>query len=87
MKKIRLRKNIQKPQMIKKMNKIDDQNTITGHLTELRSRLIKSLIFIFVIFIFGYIFAEYIYSFLLEPYAKAVRNDGIDRRLIFTALH
>ena len=33
--------------MIKKMNKIDDQNTITGHLTELRSRLIKSLIFIF----------------------------------------
>ncbi len=64
-----------------------DQNTITGHLTELRSRLIKSLIFIFVIFIFGYIFAEYIYSFLLEPYAKAVRNDGIERRLIFTALH
>ena len=83
MKKIRVRKNIQKPHMIKKMNKIDDQNTITGHLTELRSRLIKSLIFIFVIFIFGYIFAEYIYSFLLEPYAKAVRNDGIERRLIF----
>ena len=70
------------------MNKNNnDQNTITGHLTELRSRLIKSLIFIFVIFIFGYIFAEYIYSFLLEPYAKAVRNDGIERRLIFTALH
>ena len=64
-----------------------DQNTISGHLTELRSRLIKSLIFIFVIFIFGYIFAEYIYSFLLEPYAKAVKNDGIERRLIFTALH
>ena len=87
MKKIQLRKNIQKLPMIKKMNKIDDQNTITGHLTELRSRLIKSLIFIFVIFIFGYFFAEYIYSFLLEPYAKAVRNDGIERRLIFTALH
>ena len=29
-----------------------DQNTITGHLTELRSRLIKSLIFIFIIFIY-----------------------------------
>ena len=70
------------------MNKNNnDQNTITGHLTELRSRLIKSLIFIFIIFIFGYIFAEYIYGFLLEPYAKAVRNDGIERRLIFTALH
>ena len=70
------------------MNKNNnDQNTITGHLTELRSRLIKSLIFVFIIFIFGYIFAEYIYSFLLEPYAKAVKNDGIERRLIFTALH
>ena len=61
------------------MNKNNnDQNTITGHLTELRARLIKSLIFIFIIFIFGYIFAEYIYSFLLEPYAKAVRNDGVE---------
>ena len=43
MKIIQLRKNIQKLPMIKKMNKIDEQNTITGHLTELRSRLIKSL--------------------------------------------
>ena len=30
---------------------------------------------------------ENIYNFLVEPYAKAVRNDGVDRRLIFTALH
>ena len=63
MKKIQLRKNIQKIPMIKKMNKIDDQNTITGHLTELRSRLIKSLIFIFVIFIFGYIFLNIFIAF------------------------
>ena len=27
------------------------------------------------------------YNFLVEPYAQAVKNDGIDRRLIFTALH
>ena len=64
-----------------------NQNTFTGHLIELRSRLIKSLIFIFIIFVLGYIFAEYIYSFLLEPYAEAVKNDGNQRRLIFTALH
>ena len=64
-----------------------DQNTFTSHLVELRSRLIKSLIFVFVIFITGYIFAENIYNFLVEPYAKAVRNDDIERRLIFTALH
>ena len=49
-----------------------DQNTFTSHLVELRSRLIKSLIFVFVIFIAGYIFAENIYNFLVEPYAKAV---------------
>ena len=64
-----------------------DQNTFTSHLAELRSRLIKSLIFVFVIFIAGYIFAENIYNFLVEPYAKAVRNDEVERRLIFTALH
>ena len=28
-----------------------------------------------------------IYIFLVEPYANAVRDDGVDRRLIFTALH
>jgi len=57
------------------------------HLTELRSRLIKSFIYLFIFFIFCYFFAENIYAFLVEPYANAVKNDGIDRRLIFTALH
>ena len=61
--------------------------SFVSHLTELRSRLIRSLIFVSIIFIFGYIFAENIYNFLLEPYAQAVKNDGIERRLIFTALH
>ncbi len=63
------------------------ENSFTSHLSELRSRLIKSLIFIFVIFVLGYFFAEQIYNFLLEPYSNAVKNDGVDRRLIFTALH
>jgi len=63
------------------------EGSFVSHLTELRTRLIHSLIFIFIIFVIGYIFAESIYSFLVEPYAKAVRDDGIDRRLIFTALH
>ena len=63
------------------------EGSFVSHLTELRSRLINSLIFIFVIFVIGYFFAENIYNFLVEPYAKAVQNDGIERRLIFTALH
>jgi len=34
-----------------------------------------------------YFFAENIYNFLLTPYAEAVRDDQINRRMIFTALH
>ena len=64
-----------------------NSNSFTSHFTELRSRLIKSIIFIFLIFILSYIFAEYIYNFLVEPYAEAVKNDAVPRRLIFTALH
>ena len=64
-----------------------DSNSFTSHFIELRSRLLNSLIFIFVVFIISYFFAEQIYNFLVEPYADAVREDSISRRLIFTALH
>ncbi|MEC8074044.1 MAG: twin-arginine translocase subunit TatC [Pseudomonadota bacterium] len=64
-----------------------ESNSFTSHFIELRSRLLNSLIFIFIIFIISYFFAEYIYGFLVEPYANAVKNDPTSRRLIFTALH
>ena len=64
-----------------------NSNSFTSHFVELRSRLIKSILFIFVVFIISYIFAEYIYNFLVEPYAQAVKDDLKSRRLIFTALH
>ena len=63
------------------------KGSFVEHLTELRSRLIKSFIYLFFFFIVCYFFAENIYAFLVEPYANAVRNDDINRRLIFTALH
>ena len=66
---------------------MSDKNSFTSHFVELRSRLIKSLIFILIIFIFSYTFAEHIYSFLVSPYAEAVKDDSSSRRLIFTALH
>ena len=66
---------------------MSDKNSFTSHFVELRSRLIKSLIFILIIFIFSYTFAEHIYSFLVSPYAEAVKDDSSPRRLIFTALH
>ena len=64
-----------------------NQTSFVDHLTELRSRLIKSVIFLFIFFVICYFFAENIYSFLVAPYAEAVKNDGVSRRLIFTALH
>ena len=63
------------------------QSSFVDHLAELRSRLVKSIIWLFIFFIFSYIFSEDIYSFLVEPYAEAVRNDESNRRMIFTALH
>ena len=68
------------------MTKNDKEGGFISHITELRTRLIHSFIFLFVFFIFCYFFAEYLYGFLVEPYAQAVKNDSIERRLIFTAL-
>ena len=64
-----------------------NQSSFIGHLTELRSRLVKSIIYLFIFFIICYFFAEDIYSFLVQPYADAVKDDEVNRRLIFTALH
>ena len=63
------------------------QTNFVSHLTELRSRLVKSFVYLFIFFIVCYIFSEEIYNFLVDPYAEAVKDDEIDRRLIFTALH
>ena len=65
---------------------MDKETRFISHLAELRKRLIHSLIFLSVLFVICYFFSEYIYGFLVNPYAEAVRDDGIERRLIFTAL-
>ena len=70
------------------MNEEDNKQTsFVEHLAELRSRLVKSIIYLFFFFVVCYFFAEDIYNFLLTPYAEAVRDDPINRRMIFTALH
>ncbi len=68
------------------MTNEENESGFISHLTELRQRLINSFIFLFIFFLGCYFFAENIYGFLVEPYAKAVKDDGTDRRLIFTAL-
>ena len=57
-----------------------------SHLTELRKRLINSLILLAILFVLCYFFSENIYGFFVSPYAEAVKNNDIERRLIFTAL-
>ena len=69
--------------------KVEHEKNVSfvGHLSELRSRLIKSFLFLLFAFIVCYIFAENIYGFLVQPYSDAINENNLDRRLIFTALH
>ena len=67
------------------MSNDENEGGFVSHLTELRKRLIHSFIFLFIFFIGCYFFAEHIYGFLVDPFAKAVKDDGSSRRLIFTA--
>jgi len=67
-------------------NKDIKQASFVEHLTELRSRLIKSIVYLFIFFLICYLFSEEIYSFFLAPYSDAVRGDELNRRMIFTAL-
>ena len=64
----------------------DTKQPLIQHLIELRSRLIKSIILISILFVIAYIYADSIYNFLVQPYADAVAGEA-GRRLIFTALH
>ena len=61
------------------MSKDENESGFVSHLTELRKRLVHSFIFLFLFFIGCYLFAENIYGFLVEPFAKAVKDDGSQR--------
>ena len=67
-------------------NDSQKQGSFVSHLTELRTRIIHSFYFLICFFIISFYFSEEIYRFLVQPYADAVKNDGQERRLIFTAL-
>jgi sec-independent protein translocase protein TatC len=54
------------------------------HLVELRSRLIKALIAVFIAFVVCFFFAEKIYNILIIPYEWAA-GPSRDIRMIFTA--
>ena len=68
------------------MSKESKESGFISHLVELRKRLISSLICLLILFVICYYFSDYIYGFLVDPFAEAVKNDNVERRLIFTAL-
>jgi sec-independent protein translocase protein TatC len=57
---------------------------LLGHLTELRQRLIRSLIVFVVLSGLCFFVAEYIYGFLVRPLADVLEGDN--RRLIYTGM-
>ena len=61
------------------MKNKEKEGSFVSHLTELRSRLINSLIFLSILFVICYYFSDYIYGFLVEPYAEAVKESKIQR--------
>ena len=64
---------------------IDDSKApLLDHLIELRTRLIRSVIIILVLFVASYFYADHIYAFLVRPLAEVYTRQGA--RLIFTAL-
>ncbi|MDH5189607.1 MAG: twin-arginine translocase subunit TatC [Rhodospirillaceae bacterium] len=57
------------------------------HLIELRQRLIYSMIAFLILFFVCYGVSEYLYSFLAQPLADVLVQQGEGRRMIFTAPH
>ena len=55
------------------------------HLIELRQRLIRAIIAVFIAFVACFIFAKQIYNILLIPYIWAASMHGDVPRLIYTA--
>ena len=59
---------------------------LLDHLIELRQRMLKSVVALFIAFIVCFFFAEYIYAYLTQPLADILAERREDPRMIFTAL-
>jgi sec-independent protein translocase protein TatC len=64
----------------------DKKMPLLDHLIELRSRLLRAVIALFVAFGICFYFAEPLYAFLVQPLAEILAEKGLDRRMIYTAL-
>ncbi|MEM8755972.1 MAG: twin-arginine translocase subunit TatC [Pseudomonadota bacterium] len=60
---------------------------LIAHLTELRDRLIKSLLGLGVCVVVCFFFATELFDLLARPLNEALMARGLETKLIFTALH
>ncbi|MDB2414676.1 twin-arginine translocase subunit TatC [Rickettsiales bacterium] len=67
------------------MTSSDNPQPIYEHLAELKKRLLRSFVFLFLAFAVCYLFAEQIYDFLVQPLADIYGNQN-GKRLIYTGL-
>lgn len=65
----------------------DTPMPLLAHLTELRTRLLWSIIAFIACFGLCYVYSRSIYSFLAQPLADILITQGGNRRLIYTALY
>ncbi len=65
----------------------DTAMPLLAHLTELRTRLLWSIVAFLACFFLCYYFSRNIYSFLAQPLADILIHQGANRRLIYTALY
>lgn len=66
----------------------ENKMPLLEHLIELRTRLMRSVIAILVLFFIAYYFSQHIYEFLGQPLVDAFEAEGMTgRRFIFTAPH
>jgi len=71
--------------MVAQDNEINDKEmSLIEHLIELRNRMMWAVGALLAAFLFCYIFAQDIYSFLVQPLADTL--EGQNRRMIYTAL-
>ena len=63
----------------------DEKLPMTGHLVELRRRLVWVFVTMAIGTALAFLFVEPIYGFLVEPLANAM-SDGGTNRLIYTGL-
>ena len=65
----------------------DKSMSLTEHFVELRRRIIICLVTFLMAFGICYYYSEQIYMFLAHPLAQAMRQQGEQPHLIYTALY